>query len=481
MPRRKLDEYESKRSFDTTPEPRGKGGSKEEPGNRFVIQEHHARRLHWDLRLERNGVLASWALPRGLPPTPKDNRLAVWTEDHPIEYLDFEGEIPAGQYGAGTMKIWDRGTYVAEKFQDDKVEVELHGERASGRYALFPTKGKNWMIHRMDPPADPGREPMPAGLQPMLAVAGRLPRGEDAWAFELKWDGVRAIAYCEPGRVRLESRNLRDISSQYPEVTRDLREALGSVEAIIDGEVVAFDESGKPDFQLLQRRMHVASDSTVRRRMADTPVAYIAFDLLFFEGRTLVELPYAERRSALDRLELSGPHLQAPKSHPGDGGELLKLTRQQGLEGLVAKRLDSRYLPGRRSKAWTKVKNVRSADLVVGGWLPGQGGRSSTLGALAVGYHAAAGDNALRYAGRVGTGFTDQTLADLIRLLKPLQTNESPFEGRSPPRETAFVEPALVARVEFTEWTRAGTLRAPSFKGLRDDIDPREVVRQDDP
>jgi len=467
--KRKLDEYQAKRSFEQTPEPKGKGGSTRKAGNRFVI--------HWDLRLERNGVLASWALPRGLPPAPKENRLAVWTEDHPIEYLDFEGEIPAGQYGAGTMRIWDRGTYVAEKFEESKVEVELRGERVHGRYALFPTKGKNWMIHRMDPPEDPGREPMPSGLRPMLAVAGKLPRAEGAWAFELKWDGVRAVAYCEPGRARLESRSLRDISSQYPEVTRTLRQALGSSEAILDGEVVAFDESGRPDFQLLQRRMHLGSESAVRRRMADTPVTYVAFDLLFFEGRSLMEHPYSDRRGVLDRLELFGPHLQAPKSHHGDGTDLLKLTRAQHLEGLVAKRLDSRYLPGRRAKAWMKVKNTRSAELVIGGWLPGQGGRTGTFGALLVGDRAEPG-GALRYAGRVGTGFNDQSLADLTRLLEPLRVGESPFEGRQPPREAIFVRPELVAAVEFAEWTRAGTLRAPSFKGLRDDLSPGDVVHQ---
>jgi bifunctional non-homologous end joining protein LigD len=482
MPKRKLSEYEKKRSFTKTSEP--KGGSrrarKDAKENRFVIQEHHARRIHWDLRLERDGVLASWALPRGLPPTPKDNRLAVNTEDHPIEYLDFHGEIPAGEYGAGTMTIWDSGTYVTEKYDPDKIEIELRGERVQGRYALFPTKGRNWMIHRMDPPADPGREPMPENIRPMLALPGRLPRDDAAYSFEVKWDGVRAIAYCQPGRAELQSRTLRDISGQYPEVTRDLRESLGSIEAVLDGEVVAFDEVGRPDFQLLQRRMHVASDSAVRRRMADTPATYVVFDLLFFEGRSLMDLPYEERRKVLDQLELSGPHLQVPATHRGDGAALLALTRERNLEGLVAKRLDSRYLAGARGKPWIKVKNVREADLVVGGWIPGQGGRATTLGALAVGYHEKPGDGALRFAGRVGTGFTDSVLTDMVRLLKPLRTGASPFKGRKPPKETVFVEPKLVARVEFTEWTQAGTLRAPSFKGLRDDVDAAEVTRQAD-
>jgi bifunctional non-homologous end joining protein LigD len=476
MAKPKLREYEEKRKFDRTPEPRSRGRAKKDKDEpRFVIQEHHARRIHWDLRLERDGVLASWALPRGVPPSPKDNRLAVRTEDHPLEYLEFHGEIPAGQYGAGTMEIWDRGTYVAEKFTDEKVIVDLHGERISGRYALFPTKPPNWMIHRMDPPAEPEREALPAGLRPMLACPGTLPRDEKAFAYELKFDGVRVLAYCEPGRVRLESRNLRDVSSQYPEVTRALREALGAREALLDGEVVAFDDAGRPDFQLLQRRMHLASDAAVRRRMADTPATYVVFDVLHLDGRSLLDLPYTERRDRLDLIALgSGPHLQAPANHRGDGRALLELTRDRGLEGLVAKRLESPYVPGRRSQEWIKVKNVRTTELIVGGWLPGQGGRHGRIGALLVGYHV---DGELRYGGRVGTGFTDRTLDDLARIVEPLRRKRSPFSGRQPPKEAIYLEPELVAQVEFNEWTRAGTLRAPSFKGLRDDVDPAEVRR----
>jgi bifunctional non-homologous end joining protein LigD len=476
MAKEKLSDYERKRSFDRTPEPRGRrrkrGGS---GGERFVIQEHHARRIHWDLRLERDGTLASWALPRGVPAAPKDNRLAVRTEDHPLEYLDFEGEIPRGQYGAGTMMIWDRGTYVAEKFSDEKVEIELQGERVHGRYALFPTKGNNWMIHRMDPPEGGASEPLPRGLRPMLACPGRLPRDEAAFAYELKWDGVRALAYCEPGRVRLESRNLRDVSSQYPEVTRALREAIGAHEALVDGEVVAFDEEGRPDFQRLQQRMHLGSASAVRRRMADAPTTYIAFDLLHLDGRSLLDSPYEERRRALDSLGLDGPHLQAPSDHRGDGRALLALTQERGLEGLVAKRLDSVYVPGRRNRGWIKVKNVRTTELVVGGWMPGQGGRTGRIGALLVGYHDDGGD--LRYAGRVGSGFTERVLDDLGRLLSGRERDESPFVGRQPPKESRFARPELVARVEFKEWTRTGTLRAPSFKGLRDDVAASEIRR----
>jgi bifunctional non-homologous end joining protein LigD len=478
MPKERLADYERKRSFERTPEPRPRKRAKRADEGRFVIQEHHARRIHWDLRLEREGTLASWALPRGVPAAPKDNRLAVRTEDHPLEYLDFEGEIPKGEYGAGTMRIWDRGTYRCEKFTDDKVEVELRGERVRGRYALFPTKGKNWMIHRMDPPEDEGRELLPSGVRPMFASAGKLPRDEARYAYELKWDGIRALAYCEPGRVRLESRNLRDVSSQYPEVTRALREALGAREALIDGEVVAFDDEGRPNFQRLQRRMHLASDSAVRRRMADAPATYIAFDVLHLDGRPLLDVPYADRRDALNGLSLDSASLQAPRQHLGDGKALLELTRERGLEGLVAKRLDSTYQPGRRSRDWIKVKNVRTTELVVAGSMPGQGGREGRIGALLVGYHDDAGE--LRYAGRVGTGFTERTLDDLERLLAARERSTSPFSGRQPPKEARFVDPDLVAQIEFNEWTHAGTLRAPSFKGLRDDIDAADVRRDPD-
>jgi bifunctional non-homologous end joining protein LigD len=475
MAGRKPTEYERKRSFEKTPEPRGgKRKRGEAKGNRFVIHEHHARRLHWDLRLEHEGTLASWALPKGIPPDPKKNNLAVRTEDHPLEYLEFEGEIPKGQYGAGTIEIWDRGTYEAEKFRGDEVILTFDGERVQGRYALFATDGDNWMIHRMDPPADPEREPMRRHLKPMLATLSTLPRADEGWAYEIKWDGVRAIAYCEAGHLRLESRNLREITSHYPEL-RTLAAELGSREAVFDGEVVAFDEQGRPSFERLQSRINLSSEAAVRRRMADRPVTYLIFDLVYLDGRSLIDAPYTERRRRLEELELDGPHWQTPSYHRGEGEALLRLTEARGLEGLVAKRLDSRYLPGRRSRAWLKVKNTERQELVIGGWLPGKGRRSGTLGAILVGYYDQ-GDHRLRYAGRVGTGFTDDELDRLAALLEPLRATESPFEGRQPPREAVLVEPRLVAEVAFREWTTARTLRAPVYKGLRPDKDPSEVV-----
>jgi bifunctional non-homologous end joining protein LigD len=475
---RRPTEYERKRSFGKTPEPRGRGKGKRKKGegNRFVIHEHHARRLHWDLRLEHDGALASWALPRGVPQDPKHNRLAVRTEDHPLEYLEFEGQIPNGQYGAGKIAIWDRGTFEAEKFRADEVIATFAGDRVRGKYALFETDGDNWLIHRMDPPTDPDREPMPSHVKPMLATLSTLPTDEERWGFEIKWDGIRAIAYCETGRLRLESRTLREITSHYPEL-RAMATELGSRDAVLDGEVVAFDDEGRPSFERLQGRMNLASDAAVRRRMADRPVTYLAFDLLYLDGRSLMDAPYTERRERLEQLELDGPSWQTPSHHRGEGETLLRLTQERGLEGLVAKRLDSRYLPGRRTRAWLKVKNISSQDLVIGGWLPGRGRREGTLGALLVGYQEDVdGRRRLRYAGRVGSGFTDDELDRLAGLLEPLRRPDSSFEGRQPPREALFVEPRLVAEVEFREWTAARTLRAPVYKRLRTDKDPDEVI-----
>ncbi|MDP8943029.1 MAG: non-homologous end-joining DNA ligase [Actinomycetota bacterium] len=479
--------YRRKRDFEATPEPAGEPAPAEDAElPRFVVQEHHARRLHWDLRLERDGVLLSWAVPKGIPPDPKENHLAVRTEDHPLEYLDFSGEIPAGQYGAGTMKIFDRGTYEPHKVRDDEVIVTLRGERVRGKYALFRTRGDDWMIHRMDPPADPSREPMPEHVEPMLARVGELPADDAAHGYELKWDGVRVVLYCQGGRIRLESRRGGDVTGRYPEL-RALGRELGAREAILDGEVVAFDEHGRPSFQRLQGRMHVASESAVRRRVRECPVAYMIFDLLYLDGHATVALPYRERRSLLEELALAGPHWQTPAYHRGDGAALLEATREQGLEGIIAKRLDTPYEPGRRSGAWTKVKNRRSQDVVVGGWIEGEGARRGRVGALLAGVHDVGAAEAeareapqrLRYVGRVGSGYSEADLDRLRRLLEPLAREESPFEGRQPPRGARFVEPRLVAEVEFAEWTQGGTLRAPAFKGLRDDKDPADVVAED--
>jgi bifunctional non-homologous end joining protein LigD len=472
-----LDPYRRKRDFAATPEP-GPGEAEPPAGPlpRFVVQEHSARSMHWDLRLERAGVLASWAVPRGIPPDPERNHLAVRTEDHPLEYLTFEGTIPEGNYGAGTMKVFDTGTYETHKFSDREVMVTFHGERVHGRYVLFRTRGKDWMIHRMDPPEDPGYAPLPERIEPMLASAGKLPPEDGRWAFEIKWDGVRAIGYGEGGRLRLESRNGNDITPRYPEL-RDLGRALGTHEVVLDGEIVAFDADGCPSFQRLQSRMHLASEHAVRRKSQTEPVVFVLFDLLHLDGRSLLREPYEARREALAGLGLAGPAWQAPSHHVGDGAALLELARARGLEGVVAKRLDCPYTPGRRSPGWIKVKNVRRASLVIGGWLAGEGGRSGRLGALLVGFHE---DGVLRYAGRVGTGFTEAELARVGELLAARTRPSSPFAGRQPPKLARFVEPDLVCEVEYTEWTQARTVRHPSYKGIRDDLDAADIGFPDD-
>ncbi len=487
MPKDKLGTYRRKRDFASTSEPAGGvdgAGDSRSDGGRFVVQEHHATRLHWDLRLEHDGALASWAIPNGIPPDPAENRLAVHTEDHPLEYLEFEGDIPAGEYGAGTMRIWDRGTYETHLFDEHKVEVTFHGERLRGRYGLFPIgrgpdAAKDWMIHRMDPPVDPERVAMPERILPMLAGADTLPelaKPQSQWSFEVKWDGVRAIAYAQPGRLRLESRNLRDITPGYPEVRGLLRD-LGMREAVLDGELVAFDDDGRPSFERLQRRMHVTAPSAVKRLSASTPVVYAIFDLLYLDGRDLMGVPYEQRRERLEQLGLGGQAWRVPAAHPGNGKRLLDATSAQGLEGIVAKRLNSRYEPGRRTGAWVKIKHTRRQELVIGGWLPGEGRRTDRIGALLMGHYVG---SELRYAGRVGTGFSDRTLEQLGARLRPLRRERSPFDPQPKlPRNAVFVEPELVAEIEFREWTSEGVMRAPSYKGLREDKPAAQVRRED--
>ena len=362
-----LQEYRKKRDFANTPEPApAPPRSRRARKPRFVVQEHHARRLHWDLRLEHDGVLWSWAVPKGVPMLNKPNHLAVRTEDHPLEYLTFHGEIPQGQYGAGSMTIWDSGTYEAEKMRDNEVIVTLHGERVDGKYALFQTKGDQWMMHRMSPPADPSREPVPHDLKPMLATASdALPLDQANWAFEMKWDGMRVIIVIEAGQITLTSRLGNDATSRFPEL-RALGDALAQTDMVLDGEIVALDDNGRPSFEQLQPRMQAGSASVSRRLAADRPTVCMIFDLLWLDGHSTCELPYRDRRALLEKLALSGPTWQTPPTTIGDGDAVYAAAQELEMEGVVAKRLDSTYQPGRRSDAWRKVKTVKGQELVVG-------------------------------------------------------------------------------------------------------------------
>jgi bifunctional non-homologous end joining protein LigD len=468
-----LQAYRDKRDAARTPEPVPPAGSESAgTGASFVIQEHHARRLHWDFRLERDGVLVSWALPKGVPFDPAVNHLAVHVEDHPLEYGSFEGQIPRGEYGAGQVTIWDRGWYEAPKWSPDEIKVVMHGQRVTGGYVLFQTKGNQWMIHRE-------RQPLPTSLRPMLAAPGTaMPRDRENWALELKWDGVRALAFIERGKVRLMSRTERDITVTYPELAR-LGAATSHKQLLLDGEVVVFGEGGWPEFEALQPRMHVSSAAQATLLAGQTPVTYLVFDLLQLDGRPLLDLEYGERRSLLDGLGLSGSFWQTPPNFPGSDFEAVKaVSVAHGMEGLVAKRLDSRYVPGGRADSWRKIKNLLTQEAVVAGYKPGQGNRAGQVGSLLIGVHDSSG---LVYAGHVGTGFSAETLRMLGERLRPLRRADSPFDGPVPPeyaRPAVWVEPQLVIEVAFDRWTRAGRMRAPVYRGLRDDIDPAEVTRE---
>lgn len=348
----RLREYRHKRDAARTPEPvperTPRRRNRPDGQARFVIQQHHARALHWDLRLERDGVLVSWAVPRGLPREPGRNHLAVHTEDHPIEYLDFHGEIPSGEYGGGRMTIHDRGTYRCEKWRDDEVIVVLEGTRTTGRYALFATggrEGRDWMVRRTDP-APAGWTSMPDRIAPMRpTAAGRLPADEAAWGYELRWDGLRAAAYVSGGRLRLLAAGAKadDVTGTYPWL-REMAEALAPIEVVLDGVLVDIDAAG---------RVRPPRPRTGTR--ADPTGQYLVFDLLWLDGVPSVEVPYAARRELLDGLELGGPHWQTTPWFPGAGAETLATARAQGLPGVVAKRLDAAYEPGRRSPHWRSV------------------------------------------------------------------------------------------------------------------------------
>jgi bifunctional non-homologous end joining protein LigD len=464
--RDRLTQYRSMRDSSKTPEPVPAAKPAAGHGNTFVIQEHHARRLHYDFRLERDGVLVSWAVPKNLPDNSAVNHLAVHTEDHPLEYGSFEGTIPKGEYGAGKVVIWDYGTYDAEKFRDagenGEVIVTLHGKRISGRYALIQTSGDQWLAHRMkDQKVFAFDE-----LAPMLAsegsVAGLKP---SQWAFEGKWDGYRLLVECDYGVVRLRSRSGRDVTSEYPQL-HSLAADLIDHHVVLDGEVVALDASGVPRFSEMQNRVRA------------TRIEFWAFDLLYLDGRSLLRARYRDRRQLLETLA-GGGSLIVPELLPGDGAEALDYARTQHWEGVVAKKRDSTYQPGRRSASWVKDKYWNTQEVVIGGWRAGEGGRTSGIGSLLTGIPAAGG---LHFAGRVGTGFTERDLARLKTTLAPLRTKESPFNAPLPARDAkgvTFVKPTLVGEVRYSEWTSDSRLRQPSWRGLRPDKEPSQVVRED--
>jgi bifunctional non-homologous end joining protein LigD len=450
-----LGDYRRKRNPKRTPEPFG--GTRRGKAPLFVIQRHDARRLHYDLRLERNGALASWAVPKGLPLRSGERHLAVHVEDHPLDYASFEGEIPKGEYGAGTVAIWDRGTYeLLEEKRDGGLTFRLDGERAQGVWTLVPAhldgKEQNWLLLRKDArPAD-GET-----LRPQLAtLAERLPEGPE-WLFEPKWDGYRAIVSVSGGQAHLTSRNGKDLTERFRDVARNAARAVRTPSAVLDGEVCALDADGTARFEALQS--------------GSGPLVLMAFDLLELDGRPVYERPLRERRELLE--ELLDPDVKGVRLSPAfeDGDALLAAARAQGLEGVVAKRVDLPYRPGRRTPEWRKLKLRAQEDFPIVGYTRGEG-RRTRLGALVLGRRESDG---LHWAGNVGSGLGDEEVDRLRSLLSPLERPTSPLvETPKMPRvratDVTWVEPALAAEVMYAEKTREGRLRAPVYLGVRDDV-----------
>jgi bifunctional non-homologous end joining protein LigD len=470
----KLSDYKRKRDPKKTPEPFGtKKGKTKDPI--FVVQRHDARRLHYDLRLERNGALASWAVPKGIPLEPGQQHLAVHVEDHPLDYATFEGEIPQGNYGAGTVEIWDSGTYeLLEEKKNGGLTVRLEGKRLNGTWALVPARlsgdEKNWLILRKrDDDGASVHHREHRTYSPMLAtLAEDVPRGA-GWVFEVKWDGYRAVADVVGSDATLTSRNGNDLTARFQNVAKEIAKAVKTPDCILDGEVCALDESGRSSFSAMQQAK------------AGTPIVYYVFDVLEVDGEPLIDLPLVERRKRLEQLlDRRNKTVRLSETFE-DGQALLQAAKQQGLEGVIAKRLDSKYAPGRRTRDWLKIKTHHEQEFVVAGYTKGTGRRASSFGSLVLGYYAG---GELVYAGNVGTGFDSKAIEKLLDKLRPLRRSDPPFrEVPKMPKvrkgDVIWVEPKLVVQIEFAEWTHDGRLRAPSYKGLREDKAAEDVRREE--
>ena len=525
--------YASKRAFTRTPEPGPAVVAGRDGPLLFVLQKHAARRLHYDFRLELDGVLKSWAVPKGPSLNPRDKRMAVAVEDHPFEYASFEGVIPAKEYGAGRVIVWDCGVYspdegrkysfgdreeaeqrVRTEIEQGKLSIFLRGEKLKGSFALVRTKiSGQWLLikhkdafaneqdvalqdrsvlcdvslddlaaggppPRLDAaqlvPSGPA-EAMPESLAPMLAMTGESARSDPDWLFEPKLDGYRVIAFVAGGTVRLQSRRGIDLTAQFPEIVTELA-ALGGEQMILDSEIVALGPEGQPSFNALQNRAQRRGDKDIADAQRQTPAVLVCFDLLHFAGVNLRGAPYVQRRRYLSQVLLPSAHIQL--IHAGKDAEALYAAAiASGYEGVVAKRRDSLYQPGQRVAAWRKVKPVRSGEFVIGGCTQGKGARAS-LGALLLGYWE---DGSLKYAGHVGSGLDDAAIAALTQRTRELKAKRSPFAQKPPiHRPTTWLQPRLVAEVNFIDWTPAGLLRAPVFARLREDVPPQSVGRPDD-
>ncbi len=465
---------------DPTPAADGHGSRPAEvpAGARFVLQHHLATRLHHDLRLERGGTLRSWAVPKGLPLVRGERHLAVQTEDHPLEYLEFSGEIPAGEYGGGSMRIWDTGEYDVREWTDDKVTFRLHGRRHRGTWHLFRPRGNDpsqWLVTRYDEGIDV--PPPPGSYQPMLAILRAAPFDDARWRFEIKWDGVRAIAtVVRPGLGRpsgtwLRTRRGNDVTATYPELAPVWERVLAWT-AVLDGEVVAFDREGRPSFERLQRRMNIGDADMARRMARDLRVSYVVFDVLEVDGDDLTGRPWSERMAVLDDLLVPGGPVRRSEALGERGTAVFAAADDARLEGIVGKRVDAPYRPGQRSADWVKVKVRREVDCVIGGWLPkSDAPRGREPYSLLTGLWD--DDGALRWVARVGSGLTDGERAELATAFADLATDDCPFAPDPDlPDGARWVRPEVVCTVGYGEVTDSGRLRAPTYLGRRPDVDP---------
>ena len=526
--KRPLDKYAAKRKFTKTPEPGPKVVERSGP-LLFIVQKHAARRLHYDFRLELDGVLKSWAVPKGPSLVPGEKRLAVEVEDHPFDYASFEGVIPEKEYGAGNVIVWDCGVYspdeggeysfgnreeaeerLRRELKAGKLSIFLRGEKLKGSFALVRTStDKQWLLikhkdrfagvdtllaqntsvlsgatlddvnattsqHRLNAnllaPTGPA-EPMPGQIMPMLADSGDgEPRTHADWMYEPKLDGYRVIAYIENDSVHLQSRRGIDLTALFPEVVAELKQqCIDSM--ILDGEIVALDETGKPSFNALQNRAQTKNPQELKKAQRESPVILLCFDLLHFAGLDLRNATWLERRRYLTQCLLPSAHVQLVHA-VDDGEQLYEVSLAAGFEGIVAKRKDSRYVPGKRVSTWVKYKSTHTAEFVVGGYTQGRGGRGE-LGALLLGYYR---NGKLHYAGHSGSGFTDRTIRETLQRAAALKAKSSPFAEKPPLNAPAtWLKPVLVAEIEFDSWTPDGHLRSPVFRRLRDDIEPKNV------
>lgn len=454
-----LKEYSSKRDFGKTGEPKPEWMKSE--GQRFVIQRHHATRLHYDLRLERDGVLKSWAVPKGMPPRPKVKRLAVQTEDHPLEYLTFEGEIPKGEYGGGKMWVFSGGTYEITKEKEDSFHFHLMSDDFNGEYFMYRTDGDNWLLEKAEEsPVDWLND----RIEPMHAKRVTDPP-EGNYSYEVKWDGIRALIALENGSIRIRTRNQNDVTDKFPELQAP--DSLRATAGLFDAEIVCLDDEGRPNFQKVINRLKTSSLSTIERLSKSNPAHAYVFDCLYLDGRSLVDEPLTRRYEWLQDVIKKGGYYRISEALD-EGRQLFEAAKAHNLEGIMAKRKDSKYYPGQRSDLWQKVKVQTSADCLVIGYTKGTGDRAQYFGAL---HLAEQSDGELRYRGKVGTGFDQSTLAEVHELLRELDETGKPINHDvGSEKDTTWVEPKLVVEVDYSSLSNDELFREAVFVRLRSDL-----------